>query len=636
MADRPLHFRRLAASVLLLHDVKSRIAQVKAVINVFIALFVVISISTLAHGHKEWLIENAVIILFFIGLSKFLNGDTSNIVAGMTLWTVTIFSLSKAFYFDGLFDTSLLIYPFVLIFAAFLGSRVLIVPLVIFMVASFYFLAYAVSADILPMTVGTTHSVWIKAHDMALMLAVYGLGIILISRFIKGLFQKLAEQKEHNQIVRQNSERRILYDDLTGLPNGEKCKRDLDMRLATSPKDGFMLGFVTLHMNNFNWINSTLGHKFGDVVLKSLAERYQKLEDDKTTVYRTSGIEFTFVKRVPDYEALKDFCHQALRLTIMPLSNSDYDFEMTCALGVSVAPFDGESYDELQRKASFAVYKAKEDDPNSYHFYENDMEAIINRRLNLMQELKVAIESKEFELFYQPKVDLSNNMFVGAEALIRWRKDGAIVPPNEFIPVAEESGLIVEIGRWALETACAECARWQAMGLKGMAVAVNLSPVQFKRGNLPNHVFRSLQKAGLDPSLLELEITESLFIDDAEHIKQQIHAMTERGVNFAIDDFGTGYSNLNYLSKFNASTLKVDMSFVRNMLSNPQQQHIVNAIIKMSRVMELENVAEGVEDAETAAELLAQGCEYGQGYYWSPPLPSDQFLELVRAQYQAA
>jgi len=258
------------------------------------------------------------------------------------------------------------------------------------------------------------------------------------------------------------------------------------------------------------------------------------------------------------------------------------------------------------------------------------MEASIKKRLNMNQELKIAIEQQQ--LYYQPKVDLATNQFVGAEALIRWRKGDTIISPNEFIPVAEESGLIVEIGRWALETACAECAKWQNNGLKGMTVAVNLSPIQFKRGNLPNHVFRALQKAKLDPNLLELEITESLFIEDAQHIEEQIFLMVERGVYFAIDDFGTGYSNLNYLLKFNASTLKIDMSFVRDMVGNLQLQHIVNAIIKMSHVMELENVAEGVEDAETAAILKAQGCVYGQGYFWSKPLPAAEFVKLAQAQ----
>lgn len=622
----------MGPSAPILQDIKSRVAQVQSIIYVFIGLFVIMSAIAWWQGDTKWLIDGLVVVVFFIGLLKLLNPDTWNIVAGMTLWTVIIFASSKAFYYDGLYDTSLLLYPCVLIFASLLGGKTMIIPLACYMLSSFYFFAYAISIDLVEPKVITDYSSWAKATDLAIVLSVYGMGIILISGYIKALILRLTEQGMRYDVIKENAEKRILFDDLTQLPNAEKCKLDLIELFSDSPKDSYMLGFITLHMNNFNWINSTLGHKFGDQVLNNLAERFVKLQDEHTFVYRTSGIEFTFVKRVPDYAALQDFCHQAIRVGILPLSISEYNFELSCALGVSVAPFDGNTFTELNRKASFAVYKAREEEPNSYHFYESDMEESINRRLNMNHELKTAIEEEQFELYYQPKVNLATNQFVGAEALIRWRKGDKIISPAEFIPVAEESGLIIEIGRWALETACAQCAEWQNNGLKGMTVAVNLSPVQFKRGNLPNHVFRALQKAELDPSLLELEITESLFIEDTQHIEQQIFLMVERGVYFAIDDFGTGYSNLNYLSKFNASTLKIDMSFVRDMVGNLQLQHIVNAIIKMSHLMELENVAEGVEDEATAAILKAQGCVYGQGYYWSKPLPAKEFIKLAQAQ----
>lgn len=621
----------IGSSVLILKDIKSRVGQVQSIIFVFIGLFAIMSANAWWQGETKWLLDGLIIVAFFTGLLKLLNHDTYNIVAGMTLWTVIIFASSKAFYDDGLYDTSLLLYPCVLIFATLLGGRAMIVPLACYMLISFYFFAYAISINLVEHKVLTDSSIWAKATDMSLVLAAYGVGIMVISGYIKALNMRLAEHKARYAVIKENTQRRILFDELTSLPNAEKCKLDLVELFNDTPKDTSILGFVTLHINNINWINSTLGHKFGEQALYNLAERFVKLQDEETLVYRTSIIEFTFVKRVPDFSALQDFCHQAIRLTILPLVVCEYDLELNCAVGVAVAPFDGQNFEELNRKASFAVYKAKEEEPNGYQFYESDMEASISRRLNMVQELKKAIELEQFELYYQPKVDLATNQFVGAEALIRWHKGDTIVSPVEFIPVAEESGLIVEIGRWALETACAECAKWQSIGLKGMTVAVNLSPVQFKRGNLPNHVFRALQKADLDPNLLELEITESLFIDDAEHLEKQIYAMVEHGIYFAIDDFGTGYSNLNYLSKFNASTLKIDMSFVSDMVDNLQLQHIVNAIIKMSHVLELENVAEGVENAQTAAMLRAQGCVYGQGYFWSKPLPADEFVKVAQA-----
>lgn len=629
-------FKQIAATVLLFQDVKSRVAQVRAVIGVFIILFLFISVSDLLHSNGEWIIESLAIIGLLLALGWLLNGDTSNIVAGMVLWTVAIFALSKAFYYDGLYDTSLLLYPFVLIFSVFFGGWAMVMPLSLFMILSFFGLAYAVTTEFVVSNVTSHYSVWAKATDMAAIIAVYGLAIVVITRFMKALIAKLLRQKVQNEAARKDSERRMLYDDLTGLPNSEKCKADIDLQMVNSRKNGSILSFITLHINDFNWINATLGHSFGSELLIQLTKRLQKLEDERTLVYRTGGTEFTFIKQVGDFAALNDFCHQAIRITTIPLSLSDYDYDVSCWLGVTVAPFDGNNFVELYKKANFAVYKAKEAEPNSYQFYESEMEESTSRRLAMVRDLKLAIENNEFELYYQPKVELSSNLFVGAEALIRWHKNGAIIPPAQFIPVAEHSGLIVEIGKWAIETACKECATWHKLGYTGMTVAVNLSPVQFKRGNLTNHVFRALQKHQLDASMLELEITESLFIEDAVHVKQQIHAMVKKGVNFAIDDFGTGYSNLNYLTNFNVSTLKIDISFVRNMLANTQQQHIVHAIIKMSNAMGLVNVAEGVEDADTAAVLQAQGCLYGQGYIWAPPLPAAEFLNRLQQQVRAA
>ncbi|MDT0595305.1 putative bifunctional diguanylate cyclase/phosphodiesterase [Glaciecola petra] len=621
----------MGTTILTLNDLSSRVKQVSSIVYLFILLFIALASNAWIQNDTKWMIEGIAAAILLASFLSFLSNDTYNIVAGMTLWTVVIFTSSRAFYGDGLYDTVLLFYPCVLIFAAFFGGRAMIVPLSCYMVTSFYFFAYALSKNIIEPTIIANNSSWAKATEMSILLAVYGVGIVLITGYFKSLMRKLSESKKNYELVKQKAERLILFDDVTGLGNAEKCKIDLKKTLIEQRRDTSIIGFVTLHVNNISWINSSFGHSFGEQVLISLAERFKSLQDDFTSVYRTSGIEFTFVTHADDYTKLQDFCHQAIRLAIAPVSISEYDLESNCSLGVAVAPFDGKTYEALNRKSSFAVYKARRDEQNNCYFYESEMEASITRRINMNSDLRTAINESQFELYFQPIVELSNNRIVGAEALIRWKKDNTLIPPYEFIPVAEESGLIVEIGRWVLEKACTECAKWQALGLQGISVAVNLSPVQFKRGNLPNHVFRALQKNHLDPSLLELEITESLFIDDTETIEKQIHIMVQKGVYFAIDDFGTGYSNLNYLSKFNASTLKIDMSFVRHMKTTPQLEHIVNAIIKMSHAMDLENVAEGVEDAETAAALKEKGCAYGQGYYWSKPLPADDFVAFVQA-----
>ena len=621
----------LAVTMQTLNELSSPVKQVSSIIYLFVALFIAMSIHAWWQSDIKWMVEGVVAALLLLGLLGLITSDTYNIIAGMTLWTVVIFASSKAFYADGLYDTVLLFYPCVLIFAAFLGGRAMIVPLSCYMVISFYFFAFAQTNNIIQPTIVTEYSSWAKASEMSLLLAVYGAGIVLITRYIKTIVRTLVDTQKRYELVKKNTQRLMLFDEMTSLGNAQKCSTDLIAILNDKRLDGSILGFVTLHVNNISWINSSFGHKAGEQVLTTLAERFKTFQNSHIEVYRTSEIEFTFITRTDDYAALQEFCHQAIRLTVIPLSISEYDIEPNCSIGVAVGPFDGKTYEALNRKSSFAVYRARRDEQNSFYFYESDMEASITRRINMNTELRTAIEQQQFELYYQPKVDLRTNRFVGAEALLRWRKDGRLISPCEFIPVAEQSGLIIEIGRWALETACAQCAKWQTTGLRGLSVAVNLSPVQFKRGNLPNHVFRALQKHQLDPSLLELEITESLFIDDTENIEKQIHLMVQKGVYFAIDDFGTGYSNLNYLSKFNASTLKIDMSFVRQMRDKPQLEHIVNAIIKMSQAMDLENVAEGVEDAQTAAALKDKGCAYGQGYYWSKPLPANEFLALAQA-----
>lgn len=335
------------SSLFLLQDMKSRVGQVQSVIYVFIGLFLIMSGSAWWQGDTKWLIDGLVVVVFFICLLKLLSGDTSNIVAGMTLWTVIIFASSKAFYYDGLYDTSLLLYPCVLIFASLLGGMAMIIPLSCYTLASFYFFAYATSISLIEPKVLTEYSSWAKATDMSVMLAIYGIGIILISDYIKSLALQMAEQRALYDVIKENSEKRILFDELTSLPNAEKCKLDIVELLRNTPKDNYKLGFITLHMNNFNWINSTLGHNFGDKVLNNVAERFVKLQDKQTHVYRTSGIEFTFVKRVPDFATLQDFCHQAIRLAILPFSISEYDFELSCSIGVAVTPFDGQTFEEL-------------------------------------------------------------------------------------------------------------------------------------------------------------------------------------------------------------------------------------------------------------------------------------------------
>lgn len=244
------------------------------------------------------------------------------------------------------------------------------------------------------------------------------------------------------------------------------------------------------------------------------------------------------------------------------------------------------------------------------------------------------MKTGQLVLFYQPKIDFKNNQIVGVEALIRWQHPTrGLIAPNEFIPVAEESGQIVDITKWAINHACKDISKWQAAGHGDVSVAINISIVDFRSGVLPQIVFKALSSHNINPNLLELEITESTIFEDTDHVQEQINKMSARGISFAIDDFGTGYSNLGYLNQFNVTILKIDQSFIRNIVDNSHNQHIVKAIISLSKSLAIENVAEGVEDLETADWLKINGCALGQGYYWAKPLSFVDFCQLLTKEY---
>ena len=622
-------FERDDFSVLIFQDSESRVKQVKLVLLIFSGALLSIYLNGFFSTENYRYHEILAGLVVFTFLYLFVTSDTTNIVAGMLLWSSTILTSYTAWTNDGLYDTAMAIFPCLLIFASLLGGKLLIFPLVIYMLVVFYFFAYAYSTGFADSKVVSKQSLWGKANDLAIVLCVYGAGIAIASSYAKRLIGHLFRQLKENESIQSEANKLILFDHLTQLPNEELCKQEIDEFIDNNPKKDGIIGFLTLDLDNFKWVNSSLGHSVGDEVLCRLSDRLKKTVDETKRLYHGTGNQFIFLLQASDYQEISGFAHQVLQIVYQPFQIKNYDIELSSSIGIAIAPFDGFSFETLRQKSHTAMSRAKEEnETNTFKFFETEMVELVKRRLKIVQELKKAIERQEFELFYQPKVNLEDDSVEGAEALIRWKKgDSGFVSPAEFIPVAEESGLINEIGKWALEQACIDCKRWHELGKRNLSVAVNLSTVQFRRGNLPNIILRALKKAHLDPTYLELEITESLFIDNVDYIKEQIYSITREGVSIAIDDFGTGYSNLNYLTKFNASVLKIDMSFVRNMMVSNQQRHIVNAIIQMSNAIDLKNVAEGVEDKETVNQLKQFGCHYGQGYFWSKPLPNPEFIE---------
>ena len=293
-------------------------------------------------------------------------------------------------------------------------------------------------------------------------------------------------------------------------------------------------------------------------------------------------------------------------------------------------PSDGNDYETLLRLSDIAVYHAKELGRNALCCFDPTMNANAQQNLRLISELRGALQRQEFVLHYQPVINLNNGQWVGAEALVRWQHPTrGLVPPNDFIPAAEKSGIIVALGEWVLNEACQQLVQWQSEGLGEFFVAVNLSPVQFRRGAAEKVVQDALRRSGLQAKNLGLEITESTLVHDSPQLMQSLQNLKALGVKFSIDDFGTGYSNLSYLQRFAVDNVKIDQSFVMNLQHDPQKQSIVNAIIQMAKSMNLQTTAEGIEDEATAQTLLDLGCALGQGYYYSRPLPADRFRLLI-------
>jgi EAL domain-containing protein (putative c-di-GMP-specific phosphodiesterase class I) len=317
-----------------------------------------------------------------------------------------------------------------------------------------------------------------------------------------------------------------------------------------------------------------------------------------------------------------------------PMDIGDHELHTTASVGIAIYPDDGDNFDTLMKRAETAMYRAKEAGRNTYRFFDAQMNVEAVEQLRLRNGLRRALEREEFVLHYQPQIDLATDALIGVEALIRWNHpELGMIPPGRFIPIAEDSGLIVPISEWVLREASRQAAAWVKQGLAGLVVAVNLSGVHFKRGNLEQSVVSALEESSLAPELLELELTESILITDTESVLATVKRLKQLGVKLSIDDFGTGYSSLSYLKRFEVDKLKIDQSFVRDLGSDPEDAAIVRAIIQMARSLGLTTIAEGVENENILALLREFGCDEAQGYHFARPMPAE---EVPNFRYRSA
>ncbi|GAA4841502.1 hypothetical protein GCM10023310_19190 [Paenibacillus vulneris] len=422
---------------------------------------------------------------------------------------------------------------------------------------------------------------------------------------------------------------RANYDFLTGLPNIRLFNEHFTKTLESVKKDGSSIAVLFLDLDRFKWINDTFGHSSGDYLLKEVAQRIQGMAGGNEMGSRIGGDEFVLL--LPGYsrEATEQKVEQILQLLSRPALYEGQELSVTPSIGISMFPCDGEDIDTLVKNADIAMYRAKEQGRNNYQFYALEMKDKIVRRAALEKGLRKALEREELTLYYQPQVDLITGKIVGVEALVRWiHPENGLISPLEFIPMAEETGLIAPMGEWILYTACKQIKLWEEKGFPPMRVSVNLSARQIQQQNLVDYVRQVLKETSLDPRLLELEITESIAMYNEDYVIGKLNSLKLLGIQIAIDDFGTGYSSLNYLNKFPIDTLKIDKSFISQVKDTTDNREIIMTILAMARNLNLKVIAEGVETIEQLHFLQNNKCNEAQGYFFSKPLSVEDFEEL--------
>ncbi|MGO3407178.1 putative bifunctional diguanylate cyclase/phosphodiesterase [Marinomonas sp.] len=437
------------------------------------------------------------------------------------------------------------------------------------------------------------------------------------------LAHDIQEEKDHEIVLYKLNN----YDPLTQLPNRNLLYSQLERALVNARKRGLKFGVLSLDLDGFKVVNDTFSHRVGDELIQQVAERIKSTIPQSACLYRLGGDEFVIVQEhATGMEELTAIADTVIKHSIKPYPVSKMEMMITASIGITCYPEHGESIDNLLKNADAAMYRAKSISHNSYCIYDAAMADTIRAHLTLGGGLRKAIEEEQFELFYQPKIRLSDKATVGAEALIRWmHPELGIISPDQFIPLAEESGLILPLGEWVIRRACYQLKEWREQGYPPISLSVNLSGRQFMQSDLVEMVSQILEETGVDSRYLELELTESMLMADAQQTVEKLHAFRALGLTLSIDDFGTGYSSLAYLKKFPIQTLKIDRSFVNDLGFNNDDDAIVKATIAMANSLNLKVIAEGVENHSQVEVLNGYNCEEVQGYFFARPMNNSDF-----------
>jgi diguanylate cyclase (GGDEF)-like protein/PAS domain S-box-containing protein len=462
----------------------------------------------------------------------------------------------------------------------------------------------------------------IRKDKSVITLELYGSKIIYNGRdAIIGTVIDITERKNNEKMIKHMA----YHDQLTDLPNRYLLREKLNEAIKNSSNHNQKFALLFLDLDRFKAINDTMGHEIGDKVLVETAERLKACVNQKDIISRYGGDEFSILLPNSDEQRAVEVAQQIITRLSEPYLLYHHEFVVTPSIGITVFPDHGENFGTLIKNADLAMYHAKSLGKNNFQFFTDELNKKAQHELDLEADIRKAIEQCQFELFYQPQFNIRTNQLCGAEALMRWiHPEKGIIPPVAFIPLAEETGLIIPMGEWAIRTACKENKKWQTAGYPPITVSVNISAKQFFHSNLVEIVQSALLEAELEPKYLELEITESITMN-VEHSISTLLELKKIGVKISIDDFGTGYSSLNYLKRLPIDKLKIDQSFIRECPNDVNSNTLVRTIIVMAHLLKLQVKAEGVETQDQISFLLEQGCKEAQGYFFSKPIPVLEF-----------
>ncbi len=448
------------------------------------------------------------------------------------------------------------------------------------------------------------------------------------TKYAIAYLEDITEKKENEQTI----EHLALYDQLTDLPNRAMFNSRLKLALKQAEKIGEKVAVILIDLDRFKTINDTLGHNIGDDFIKMVGHRLFNCLDENDMLARMGGDEFMIMlPALHDFKNIFKIIQKLMDTFNDPFQYNHQQLHIKASMGISISPDDGDDALALIKNADSALYEAKYSGRNHYKFYTAKLNATAFEQLTLETALRQALYGNQFLVYYQPQVDIASGKIIGMEALVRWKHpEMGIVPPIQFIPLAEETGLIVPLGSWVLKAACAQTVVWKKMGFDHLRLAVNLSARQFQEPELVETILNICAEVGMPPQSLELEITESILMKDITIAIMILKWLNKKGIRMSIDDFGTGYSSLSYLKKFPLNNLKIDRSFIRDCINNKDDAAIISCIVSIANNLHLKIIAEGVETEEQLRFVRNIGCQQFQGYYFSPPVPAEEFTAMLR------